>query len=177
MKIIIIGIQGSGKSTQGDLLSQKLSVPYLSMGNIFREMAKQETVLGKYIEQTINAGNLIPDEKTLEIVGEYLKKPEYQNGYILDGFPRTVVQAKAFTDNIDFVIYLKISDKEALWRISGRNDNREDETLSALRKRIELFHEVTEPVLSYYKEKGKLLEINGEQTIETVNQEILSKIE
>lgn len=174
MKLILIGIQGSGKSTQGNLLSQKLAIPYISMGNIFREMAKQETDLGKFIAQTINGGNLIPDEKTLAIIGEYLKKPEYQNGYILDGFPRTLIQAKAFTDNINFVISLLISDKEALWRISGRNDNREDETLAAIKKRIGLFHEVTEPVLDYYKEKGILLEINGEQTIEAINQEILS---
>lgn len=176
MKILLIGIQGSGKSTQGNLMSQKLSIPYLAVGNIFREMAKQETPLGKYIAETINAGNLIPDEKTLEIVKEYLQKPEYKNGYILDGFPRTVVQAKAFEDVINFVIYLGISDKEALLRISKRNDNRADETPSAIQRRIELFHEATEPVLGYYREKGLLLEINGEQAIEKINQEILSKI-
>lgn len=141
MKIILIGIQGSGKSTQGNLLSEKLSIPYVSMGNIFREMAKQETDLGKFIEQTINAGSLIPDEKTLPIIGEYLQKPEYQNGYILDGFPRTIAQAESFDQDITHVIYLKVSDKEALWRISTRKDVRQDETLGALRKRIELFHE------------------------------------
>lgn len=177
MKIILIGIQGAGKSTQGNLMSQKLNIPYLSTGHIFREMAKEKTPEGRYIKETINAGYLIPDNKTLQIVSEYLHRKEYEKGYILDGFPRTTVQAEAFENGINKVIYLKVSDKEALWRLSGREDEREDETLKAIRKRIELFHKVTEPVLEYYKQKGILLEINGEQSIEEINKEILSKLQ
>lgn len=176
MKLILIGIQGSGKSTQGNLLSEKLHFPYLSTGHIFRDLAKEKTPQGRYIKETINAGFLIPDHKTLEIVEEYLKKTEYQNGYILDGFPRTLRQAEEFKDDIDKVIYLEVSDKEALWRLSGREDAREDETLKAIRRRIEIFHEHTKPVLDYYRIKGKLMEIDGEQTIEAINQEILEKL-
>lgn len=91
-------------------------------------------------------------------------------------FQEQLFKQKAFEDVINFVIYLGISDKEALLRISKRNDNRADETPSAIQRRIELFHEATEPVLGYYREKGLLLEINGEQAIEKINQEILSKI-
>ena len=80
MKIILIGIQGSGKSTQGNLLSKKLNIPYLSSGHIFREMAKEKTPIGRYIKETMNAGFLISDEKTLEIVQEYLGRDEYKNG-------------------------------------------------------------------------------------------------
>lgn len=174
MKIILIGIQGAGKSTQGNLMSQKLNIPYLSTGHIFRDLAKEKTPEGRYIKETINAGYLIPDNKTLQIVSEYLHRKEYEKGYILDGFPRTTVQAEAFENGINKVIYLKVSDKEALWRLSGREDEREDETLKAIRKRIELFHKVTEPVLEYYKRKGILLEINGEQSIKEINKEILS---
>jgi len=177
MKLILIGIQGSGKSTQGNLLSEKLNLPYLSTGHIFRELSKEKTPAGRYIKETVNAGYLVPDEKVLEIVSEYLSRPEYEKGYILDGFPRTVAQAEAFKNGINKVIYLKVSDKEALWRISGRNDVREDETLPALRKRIDLFHRFTEPVLDYYKEKGTLVEVDGEQSIEDILKEILSKIE
>lgn len=177
MKIILIGIQGAGKSTQGNLLSEKLKVPYLSTGHIFRVLAKEHTPLGRYIKEIMNAGYLIPDRKTLEIVSEYLKRPEYEKGYILDGFPRTIVQAKSFKNGIDKVIYLKVSDKEALWRLSYRNtDAREDETLIALRKRIELFHELTEPVLDFYRKKGVLIEIDGEEKIEEIYKEILKKI-
>lgn len=177
MKIILIGIQGAGKSTQGNLLSEKLKIPYLSTGHIFREMAKEKTPLGRYIKEIMNAGFLIPDEKTVEIVSEYLKKPEYKSGYILDGFPRTLEQVKMFQNGVDKVVYLKVSDKEALWRLAGRNDvAREDETLTAIKKRIELFHSLTEPVLGYYREKGALVEIDGEQSIEDIHKEILEKI-
>lgn len=177
MKLILIGIQGAGKSTQGNLLSKKLDIPYLSTGHIFRQMAKEHTPLGRQIKVVMNAGLLISDAKTLRIVSEYLSRPEYQKGYILDGFPRTTVQAKAFKNGIDKVIYLKISDKEALWRISGRtNEVREDETLLAIRKRIDLFHKFTEPVLDYYRKKGVLVEIDGEQSIENIFKEILKKI-
>ena len=176
MKIILIGIQGSGKSTQGNILSEKLSIPYLSSGHIFREMAKEKTPLGRYIKETMNAGFLIPDEKVLPIVNEYLSRPEYEEGYILDGFPRTATQAEEFVNGIDFVVYLDVSDKEALWRLSYREDEREDETLLALRKRIELFHQVTEPVLEYYRNKGILIEINGEKDIQEIHEEILEKI-
>jgi adenylate kinase len=180
MKLILIGIQGSGKSTQGNLLSKKLKIPYLSTGHIFREMAKEKSPLGRYIKEIMNAGFLIPDVKTVHIVSEYLKKPEYQNGYILDGFPRTLEQVERFTNGVDKVIYLKVSDREALWRLSYRNgDNgqtREDETLSALRKRIELFHKLTEPVLEHYKRRRVLIEIDGEKTIEEIHKEILRKV-
>lgn len=180
MKIILIGIQGSGKSTQGNLISEKYKIPYLSSGHIFREIAKDKTKLGRYVKETMNAGYLIPDSKTLTIVEEYLKKPTYKKGYILDGFPRTVPQARAFKEKIDKVFYLEVSDKEALWRLSYRNDVlREDETLMALRKRIELFHEVTKPVIEYYRKKKVLVEVNGEKNIEGVFKEIthvLSKI-
>jgi len=176
MKIILFGIQGSGKSTQGNLLSEKLKIPYLSTGHIFREMAKEKSPEGRYIKETINAGILIPNEKTLNIVNEYLTKSEYKSGYILDGFPRTVHQAQNFEENIDYVIYLKVSDKEALWRISGRDEERDDETLKAIRKRIALFHQHSKPVLDFYQNKSLLIEINGEQTIEEIYKEILEKL-
>lgn len=177
MKIVLIGIQGSGKSTQGNLLSKKLGIPYLSTGHIFRTIAKEHTPLGRYIKEVMNAGFLIPDDKTLEIVAGYLSRPEYQKGYILDGFPRTVNQAESFANGIDAVIYLRVSDKEALWRLSLRNDEvREDETIKAIHKRIQLFHEVTEPVIDYYRKKDKLIEIDGEKTIEEIQEQILKKL-
>ena len=178
MKIILIGIQGAGKSTQGNLLSEKLKIPYLSTGHIFREMAKEKTPLSRYVKEIMNAGYLIPDTKTVEIVSEYLKKPEYTKGYILDGFPRTIEQVKMFKNGVDKVIYFNVSDREALWRLSYRNgDSREDETLAAIRKRIELFHTLTKPVLDYYREEGTLVEVDGERPVEEIRKEILEKVE
>lgn len=172
MKVILIGIQGAGKSTQGNLLSEELNVPYLSSGHIFREMAKEKTKLGRWLKETLNAGALVPDDTTLEIVLTYLEKPEYANGYILDGFPRTVPQAEAFNGAVDKVFFIDVSDREALWRISGRISDREDETLQAIRKRIQLFHELTEPVIGYYEQEGKLVRIEGEQDVDGVFAEI-----
>ena len=173
MKVVLIGIQGSGKSTQGNLLSKKLGIPYLSTGHIFRELAREHTPLGRYIKETVNAGYLITDDRTLEIVSDYLARPEYQKGYILDGFPRTRVQAESFKNGIDHVIYINVSDEEASRRLSLRQDRRDDETEQALKKRIGLFYKFTKPVLDYYQEKGMLHEINGERAIEEIHQDIL----
>lgn len=174
MKIIIIGIQGAGKSTQGNLLSEKYQIPYLSSGHIFRQMAKEKTPWGRYVKETINSGALMPDEKTVEIVEEYLSKSEYQKGYILDGFPRTAKQAKLFKNGVSRVIYLKVSDKEALWRLSGRIEEgvRQDNTIQAIRQRISIFHQHTQPVVDYYKDQKVLIEINGEQEIDQIFQQI-----
>lgn len=176
MKLILTGIQGSGKSTQGNLLSKQLGLPYLSTGHIFRQIAKEKTKLGRYVKVVMNSGLLIPDNRTIEIVNSYVSRLEYKRGYIIDGFPRTLNQAKHFKNHVDRVIYLEIPDKEALWRLSYRNEEREDETLDALRKRIDSFHKSTEPVLKYYEKQGRLVTIDGTKSIRQVNQEILKSL-
>ena len=178
MKLVLIGIQGAGKSTQGNMLSQELNIPYLSSGHVFREMAKEKTKLGRWLKETLNSGALVPDDTTLEVILTYLEKPEYSRGYILDGFPRTVVQAVAFDKEggADKVILLDVSDKEALWRISGRVSDRDDETVQAIRKRIELFHTETEPVVDFYKDQGKAIRVNGELDVDEVFAEIMKHL-
>lgn len=180
MNILLYGIQGSGKSTQGKFLSRHLHLPYLSTGHIFREMAKESTREGRYIKETLAAGLLIPDDITIPIIEKYLARPEYKRGWILDGFPRTINQAEKFKVKIDVAFYLVVNDKEALWRLSFRVDEkgeiREDETLMALRKRIDLFHKLTEPVLDFYRKKDVLVEVNGERKIEEILEDLMSKI-
>ncbi len=173
MKLVLIGIQGAGKSTQGNLLSKQLGVPYLSTGHIFRQMAQEHTAWGRYVKETLNAGLLIPNKETIEIVQEYLNKPAYQNGYILDGFPRNLHQAREYKNGLTAVIYLKVPDKEALWRIAGRDENRSDDTIAGLKKRIDIFHAMTEDVIAYYREKGLLIEVDGTKSIKAINEEIL----
>lgn len=178
MKFILIGIQGAGKSTQGNMMSAKLNIPYLSSGHIFRQMSREKTPWGRYVKEVVNSGSLMPDDKTIEVVNEYLAKEAYANGYILDGFPRTVTQAKLFKNGVDGVIFLNVSEKEAVWRLYGRMDDevREDNNLEAIRRRIKLFHEQTMPVVEYYRSEGKLLEINGEQSIEDIHTEIMQRV-
>ncbi len=181
MKLVLLGIQGSGKSTQGNLLSKKLHIPYLSTGHIFRELSKEHTPLGRHIKEVLHAGALVSDSRTLHIVKDYLKRPEYEKGYILDGFPRTLKQAEEFEEDINDVVYLEVSDKEALWRLSYREEDeeaeeRDDETLAAVRNRIEQFHTHTKPVLEYFHQKRLLIEVNGEQPVEKIHEEIMNKL-
>ncbi len=176
MKLVLIGIQGAGKSTQGNFLSKRFKIPYLSTGHIFRQIAKEKTQLGRYVKELMNSGALIPDEKVIEIVNSYLSKPSYKKGYILDGFPRTLKQAKKFINNVDKVIHIHIPDKEALWRLTYRNDVRDDDTIEAIRKRIELFKKYTVPVLEFYKKEKKLVTIDGTKSIEEVKDEILKSL-
>ena len=177
MKLILFGIPGAGKSTQGNLISRQLHIPYLSTGHIFRKIAQEKTKWGRYIKETMAAGLLIPDKETIEIVSDYLGRREYDRGYILDGFPRNLYQAKTFKNGIDSVIYLKVSDKESLWRIAGRgNEGRDDDTIAAMKKRIEIFHKYTKPVLDFYRKKNTLIEIDGSQGIKQVNQYILKSL-
>lgn len=176
MKIVLFGIPGAGKSTQGNLLSRQFHVPYLSTGHIFRMIAQEKTGWGRFVKETMAAGLLIPDKETIEIVNSYLSRSEYAKGYILDGFPRNIYQAKNFKNNVDHVLYLKIPDKEALWRIAGRTDGRDDDTITALKKRIEIFHRSTGPVLDYYRQKKLLTEIDGSKSIKKVNEMILKSV-
>ena len=176
MNIILMGVQGSGKSTQGNLLSKELGIPYLSSGHIFREMAKEDTDRGRYVKKTMDSGHLIPDHEAVPIVMEYLQKKEYAKGWIMDGFPRTSVQAEALTLPIDDVVYITVTDEETVRRLHGRKENRSDDTDTAIQKRIEIFHTLREPVLDFYRTKGILRAINGEQSIESVHTDIMKSL-
>ena len=180
MNVLIYGIQGSGKSTQGKMLSQRLHLPYLSTGHIFRELSHQPTRESRYIKETLAAGVLVPDEIVIPIIENYLTKSEYKDGWILDGFPRNLKQANKFKNKIDVVFYVQVSDKEALWRLSFRTDPqgdvREDETLKGIRQRIHLFHRVTEPVIEHYRKQDLVIDIDGERKINEISDDITSKI-
>ena len=175
--IVFLGPPGSGKGTQSVLLGKKLKVAHVNVGEMLREAIRTKSPVGVTAREYLDRGELVPDSLVIRLVGDLLSHPPASNGFILDGFPRTLTQAKAFKNGIDHVVYIKISDKEALWRLSYRNDHdRDDETLAAIRKRIELFHKHTEPVLSYYRRKKMLREINGEQPIKHVYRDILKAL-
>lgn len=176
MNLVLIGIAGAGKSTQGLMLSKQTGLPYLSTGDIFRSVAKENNELGRYVKETMKQGLLIPDKKTIPIVEKYLKKPQFRKGFILDGFPRTVNQAKSFRSIIDKVLYIYISDREALFRLAQRNESRADDDMKTILHRIEVFHKQTEPVLNYYQKLNKYEFVDGERTVKEVNRQVLYKL-
>ena len=176
MNIILLGIQGAGKSTQGNLLSKQLKIPYLSTGHIFRDIAQEKTPLGRMVKELVNSGVLIPDDKTITVVNHYLARAEYKNGFILDGFPRTIVQARSCTFPITKVIYLELDEKESLWRLVMRKEARDDNTVQAVHKRIEQFHAHTAPVLEFFGAKNLLATVDAKLSVKKVNDEILKSL-
>ncbi len=202
--IILIGAQGSGKSTQVGLISDYLKVSYLSMGNILRTAVKKETNLGKKIEPIINSGKMISDEIAINIVKEALLESEYKDGFILDGFPRNIVQAEAIDKyiKIDKVFEIEISNKVAIERISGRRicfnkhvwhikfrppkvkdkcdichqelRQRKDDTEEVLKTRLNLYREHTTKLLEYYSKQGKLVIFNGEKGIKEISRDLFN---
>ncbi|MBP6993794.1 nucleoside monophosphate kinase [Candidatus Woesebacteria bacterium] len=176
MNIILLGIQGAGKSTQGNLLSKQLKIPYLSTGHIFRDIAQEKTTLGRMVKELVNSGSLVPDDKTIEIVNNYLGRPEYTNGFILDGYPRTPAQAHACTFPISKVVYLELDEKESLWRLAMRKEARDDNTVQAVQRRIKQFHAHTAPVLEHYAHKDLLVTVDAKLKVKKVNEEILKSL-
>src|SRR3989344_2121927 len=163
MKILLIGSQGSGKSTQGKLLAQFLGLQYISTGDIFREMKGE-------IKELLDQGKLVDDQTTSKIVGEKLKEEDYRNGFIVDGYPRTMEQINLFNPGFDKVIYLDMSDEEATKRLLARA--RGDDTEELIAERLRNYHKQTNPVLDYFRRKGILKKIDGLGSIDRVQQKI-----
>ncbi len=173
MNVIIMGPQGSGKSTQAEILANKLRVPHIETGKIYRDLKNTDSDIGRKIKTTLDAGELVDDATTFEIIDQHLS--EIKDGFVIDGFPRTQVQAKRDLFPIDAVIFLRLGNEEATKRLLLRG--REDDTPELIAERLKLYHEQTEPILSYYREAGKLIEVNGEKTIEDISKDIAKEID
>lgn len=165
MNIIIMGPQGSGKSTQGDLLAERLGIPHIQTGEIYRQIAQQDSELGRKVKAVLDVGGLIDDQVTFEVVDKHLA--EIKSGFIIDGFPRTLVQAQRELFPVDKVIYIRLTDEEAIKRLLLRK--RKDDTPEIIAERLKLYHQQTEPILDYYRKQGKLAEVDGSGTIEEVS--------
>lgn len=174
MKIIFLGSQGSGKSTQAKMLALALAVPYIEMGQLFRNKAKETSVEADEIKKALDVGDLVSDEITVKTLREKLAKSDCQNGFVLDGYPRNDAQLKGLTTEIDHVFFITIPDQEAIARLIKRG--REDDTPEIIARRLENFHKLTEPLLAHFRNLNILQEIDGLKTIEEVNQEILEKL-
>jgi len=175
MRIIIFGPPGAGKGTQASLIKNEFGISHLSTGEIFRSAIKNETELGKKVSSILEAGDLVPDETVVALVEEELKKPRYESGYVLDGFPRTVPQATAFDDilekkgtSLNAFLLLKVPEEELVKRILSRGEGRSDDTEEKVIKRLNVYREETKPVKEHYEKKGLVKEIDGVGSVEEI---------
>lgn len=184
MRIIIFGPPGAGKGTQAKNISEEYQIPHLSTGEIFRSAIKNETPLGKEVKSILDAGELVPDEKVNALVEEELKDDKYDEGYILDGYPRTVTQAKAFDSildkkgkSLDAFLLLQVPEEELIDRILSRGEGRSDDTPEKVKNRLDVYWNETQPVLNHYKRQSVVKEIDGVGLIEEIFERITSALE
>ena len=169
-KIIFMGAVGSGKSTQADLLTKKLNLPRVNMGEIFRRIAQDN----QEVKEIVLRGELVNDEITMLLLRQELGDEKYNNGFVIDGVPRNLFQAENLPFEPDVIIYLSVRDSENIKRLTKRG--RTDDTKDVIKNRLVLYHEQTEPVLDFYRGKGKLVEVDGEPPIEVIFKDILQKL-
>lgn len=175
MKIIFLGSQGSGKSTQAKILATKTGLPFIEMGQLLRERAKASDSEALQIKKMLEVGNLIPNEITIKTLKARLAKDDCANGYILDGYPRNQTQLEALEDSIDKVFYIKITDEESIKRLTARG--RHDDTYEVLKKRLEIYHHVTKPLIGFFRKNGLLEKIDGQRSIEEIAEDVSNRLE
>lgn len=197
MKIIMLGAPGAGKGTQAKMIAEKYTIPHISTGDIFRANIKEGTELGQQAKEYMDKGLLVPDELVVNLVVDRLTWEDAKNGYVLDGFPRTIPQAEALTkalaekgEKVDFAIDIDVPDQNIIDRMGGRRacvncgatyhivnippkvegicDKcgaklilRDDDQPETVRKRLDVYHEQTQPLIDYYTEEGVLKEVDG----------------
>jgi len=183
MRLILFGPPGAGKGTQAKLLEEKLQIPQLSTGDMFRNAIKNQTPLGVKVKAILDSGKLVSDEVVVEMVAETIGKPAYAAGYILDGFPRTVAQSEAFDallasrgEMVDAFVAMEVADEELISRLVNRGQGREDDTPEKIKVRLEVYKRETAPVMAYYANKGQFQSIDGLGTIDEIQSRILKAI-
>ena len=209
MNLILLGAPGAGKGTQAEVISEALSIPQISTGNILREAVKNGTEFGLKAKAAMESGALVSDEVVIGILKDRIAQDDCKNGFILDGFPRTVPQAEALEargGNIDKVVEIYVPDETISKRLSGRRvcegcgasyhtdfkpsrvagkcDKcggntviRKDDEPAAVQDRLKAYHEQTEPLVEFYRQRGKLVEVPDQGSIEATTAFLLKLLE
>lgn len=174
MIIVVMGPQGSGKSTQAKLLAEELGLIHLSTGDMCRRVKEEETELGRRVRGLLEQGHLAGDEDMVAILKAELARPGVGKGFVIEGFPRNLWQVEHSPFTPDQVFYIKVGDPENMQRLLKRG--REDDTEPLIKQRLAEYHQLTEPVLDFYRERGVLVEIDGERAIEPIFEDIKSRL-
>lgn len=213
MRLILMGLPGAGKGTQAEKINEKYGIPHISTGDMFRLAIKEGTPLGKEAQSFMDNGELVPDSVTNGIVEERLAKDDCEEGYLLDGFPRTIPQAEALEDitnkldrKLDYVIHVDVPEEKLLERLTGRRVcptcgtsyhviynppkvdgvcdkdgsaliQRDDDTEETVKKRLAVNVAQAQPLLDFYKEKGILITVDGDQAIDKVFADIQAQLD
>ena len=206
MKIILLGAPGAGKGTQSNFLKAKFKIPQISTGDMLREAVSDNSDLGQKAKEFMDSGQLVPDQLIIDLVKERILKNDCKNGFLFDGFPRTIPQAEALIAagiNIDLVVEINVSDKVIIERLGGRRVHpasgriyhikysppktegidditgepliiRDDDCRETIVKRLDTYHQQTEPLINFYKNsslknKPNFIEVDGEKKPEEIN--------
>jgi adenylate kinase len=186
LNVLLLGPQGAGKGTQAKRISAEYGIPHIASGEILRAEMDAGTDLGKRVKETIERGDLVPDDVMIELIRNRLEQPDTEAGFVLDGFPRTTVQAEAldsmFADigrNFSVAFALQIPDEVAYKRLRLRSEleGRADDTDEAIKRRLDNYHRETEPLIEYYRTRGNLVPIHGKRSENEVFAEISRALE
>jgi adenylate kinase len=181
VNLLVLGPQGAGKGTQAKRISSEYGVPHISTGDMFRAAQAEGTEFGRKVGEIMQAGQLVPDELTIAMIEERLGQPDAAGGFILDGFPRTLAQADALDEmlggigkGLDAILYFDVPDSVGMERALKRagEEGRADDTPDAIAKRLELYHQETEPIVEHYRVTGKLVPLHADRSIADVWSEI-----
>jgi adenylate kinase len=180
VNLLLLGPQGSGKGTQAKRIAADWEIPHVSTGDMFRAL-DDSTELGREVAGIMARGELVPDAITIRMIQERLTLPDAEEGFILDGFPRNLAQAEALDAMLaeigralDAILFFDLPDDVAYERMEGRarEENRADDTPEAMRTRLAIYHEQTEPVVEHYRATGKLVPLHAGRSVEEVSLEI-----
>jgi len=181
VNLLVLGPQGAGKGTQAKRISAEYEIPHVATGDMFRAELAAGTPLGKQVGEIMARGDLVPDEVTVEIIESRLSEPDAAHGFVLDGFPRNLAQARALDamlGNIgrvlDAILFFAVSDEIGMERALSRAalEGRVDDTREVIAHRLEIYHRETEPIVEHYRTTGKLIPLHADRSIEQVWSEV-----
>ena len=185
MRLIIMGAPGAGKGTQAPSIATHYGIPAISTGDIFRANVKQKTPLGLKVEAIMAAGDYVPDELTEQIVADRLDQDDAQSGFLLDGFPRTLHQVGALDDylaerghQLDAVLSLTVDTEALIQRLLKRAqiEGRADDSEETIRHRMDVYQQDTSPLIDDYRDRGLLIEVDGDGLIAEVSERIFAAL-